>query len=69
MKIKLKEDFQYSPNGSETITAKKGDILEGDPANWAMAQDKGERVAEKARKAPQAKVKPAAKTADKKNNK
>ena len=60
MKIKLIEDFEYSPDGVVIKKAKKGEILDGELATWAMAQNKGERIAEKAvKKPPQKKVKKA----------
>lgn len=57
MKVVLTEDFSYSLTGSATVTAKKGETLEGDPAKWAMAQDKAKRAPEKKKTPPQTKKK------------
>lgn len=57
MKVILTADFQYSLNGSEVITAKAGDTLEGDPAKWAMNQKKAKRATETKKAPPQTKKK------------
>ena len=57
MKVTLTEDFNYSLNGSEVITAKAGDTLEGDAAKWAMNQNKAKRADETKKEPPQNKAK------------
>lgn len=40
MKAKLKTDFACAPDGVRVIEYRKGDIVEGEVARWAMAEGK-----------------------------
>lgn len=62
MKVKLKSDFPFSPNGYDIINYKKGDIVEGKAAEKALANNLGDKVAEPKQSEPKTKKPVTAKT-------
>lgn len=57
MEVILTEDFSYSEDGIKVVTAKEGDKLSGDPAKWAMNQNKAKRTTSKKKDTNQNKAK------------